>query len=242
MSIFSAISIAVFWRTTLACQPFDQRIGSFWIVLRPRGEPEGREPPRTEQPVHQGRILGDHFEDPADASEAAGLHPGVAVERVDNVALPRGPSSSKFRAVETEFARRVEGTGFARWTKPLGRYFVSVDTQAGERDCQRRRRRQGCFPRGPPVAGDSAGRELQHAGEAQHVNLYCAQPQVNGTYIQFQFETCHGVSARSTLGGTAKDSENRCSLIPTIAFATHSGGKIIPAKQGMNSRRRSRQD
>ena len=33
----------------------------------------------------------------------------------------------KFRAVETAFARRLEGTGFARWTKPLGGYFVSVD-------------------------------------------------------------------------------------------------------------------
>ena len=138
----------------------------------------------------------------------------------------------KFKAVETEFARRLEGTGFARWTKPLGGYFVSVDTQAGERECQRRRRLYGCFPRSSSVAGDCAGRELQRAfGRGQHVNLYCAQPEVNSTYyyIQFQFETCHGLSARSTFGG---HSEDRSSLIPSIAFATHSGGKAIPAKQG----------
>ena len=37
----------------------------------------------------------------------------------------------KFKAVETAFARRLEGTGFARWTKPLGGYFVSVDVRDG---------------------------------------------------------------------------------------------------------------
>jgi hypothetical protein len=33
----------------------------------------------------------------------------------------------KFKAVEAAFARRLAGTDFARWTKPLGGYFVSVD-------------------------------------------------------------------------------------------------------------------
>jgi DNA-binding transcriptional MocR family regulator len=37
----------------------------------------------------------------------------------------------KFKTVETAFARRLEGTGFARWTEPLGGYFVSVDVHEG---------------------------------------------------------------------------------------------------------------
>jgi DNA-binding transcriptional MocR family regulator len=37
----------------------------------------------------------------------------------------------KFRAVDTAFERRLQGTGFARWTKPLGGYFVSVDVHDG---------------------------------------------------------------------------------------------------------------
>jgi DNA-binding transcriptional MocR family regulator len=37
----------------------------------------------------------------------------------------------KFRAVEAAFERRLHGTGFARWTKPLGGYFISVDVHDG---------------------------------------------------------------------------------------------------------------
>ena len=37
----------------------------------------------------------------------------------------------KFKAVEAAFTRRLEGTDFARWTKPLGGYFVSVDVHEG---------------------------------------------------------------------------------------------------------------
>ena len=37
----------------------------------------------------------------------------------------------KFRAVEAAFERRLQGTGFARWSRPHGGYFVSVDVRAG---------------------------------------------------------------------------------------------------------------
>jgi len=37
----------------------------------------------------------------------------------------------KFKAVEAAFARRLQGTDFARWSKPLGGYFVSVDVYNG---------------------------------------------------------------------------------------------------------------
>jgi DNA-binding transcriptional MocR family regulator len=37
----------------------------------------------------------------------------------------------KFKAVEAAFERRLQGSGFARWTKPLGGYFVSVDVHDG---------------------------------------------------------------------------------------------------------------
>jgi DNA-binding transcriptional MocR family regulator len=37
----------------------------------------------------------------------------------------------KFKAVEAAFERRLQGTGFARWTTPLGGYFVSVDVYDG---------------------------------------------------------------------------------------------------------------
>jgi DNA-binding transcriptional MocR family regulator len=37
----------------------------------------------------------------------------------------------KFKAVEAAFQRRLQGTDFARWTKPIGGYFVSVDVHDG---------------------------------------------------------------------------------------------------------------
>jgi DNA-binding transcriptional MocR family regulator len=37
----------------------------------------------------------------------------------------------KFNAVAAAFDRRLQGTGFARWTKPPGGYFVSVDVYRG---------------------------------------------------------------------------------------------------------------
>jgi DNA-binding transcriptional MocR family regulator len=37
----------------------------------------------------------------------------------------------KFEVVETALERRLQGTGFARWTKPFGGYFVSVDVHEG---------------------------------------------------------------------------------------------------------------
>jgi DNA-binding transcriptional MocR family regulator len=37
----------------------------------------------------------------------------------------------KFGAVDAAFERRLHGTGFARWTRPLGGYFVSVDVYDG---------------------------------------------------------------------------------------------------------------
>ena len=44
--------------------------------------------------------------------------PGVAVDRVT-------------ADLQTAFERRLHGTGFARWTKPLGGYFISVDVHEG---------------------------------------------------------------------------------------------------------------
>ena len=41
----------------------------------------------------------------------------------------------KFQAVDAAFERRLKGSDFARWTKPLGGYFVSVDVCQG---CARR--------------------------------------------------------------------------------------------------------
>jgi aspartate/methionine/tyrosine aminotransferase len=37
----------------------------------------------------------------------------------------------KFKAVETAFERRLGGTDFAQWTRPIGGYFVSVDVLDG---------------------------------------------------------------------------------------------------------------
>jgi DNA-binding transcriptional MocR family regulator len=37
----------------------------------------------------------------------------------------------KFKAVDAAFERRLQGTGLARWTTPLGGYFVSVDVYDG---------------------------------------------------------------------------------------------------------------
>jgi DNA-binding transcriptional MocR family regulator len=37
----------------------------------------------------------------------------------------------KFKAIDAAFEGRLQGTGFARWTKPLGGYFVSVDAYDG---------------------------------------------------------------------------------------------------------------
>ena len=51
------------------------------------------------------------------------------IERL--MAQHRGLLEPKFKAVETALERRLQGTGFARWTKPLGGYFVSVDVHEG---------------------------------------------------------------------------------------------------------------
>jgi aspartate/methionine/tyrosine aminotransferase len=37
----------------------------------------------------------------------------------------------KFKAIDAAFERRLQGTGLASWTKPLGGYFVSVDVYDG---------------------------------------------------------------------------------------------------------------
>jgi DNA-binding transcriptional MocR family regulator len=37
----------------------------------------------------------------------------------------------KFAAIDAAFEQRLRDSGFARWTKPLGGYFVSVDVHAG---------------------------------------------------------------------------------------------------------------
>lgn len=54
-------------------------------------------------------------------------HQGI--ERL--MAAHRGLLVPKFKAVDAAFERRLQGTGFARWTKPLGGYFVSVDVHNG---------------------------------------------------------------------------------------------------------------
>ena len=37
----------------------------------------------------------------------------------------------KFEVIDAALARRLQGTGYAHWTKPLGGYFVSVDVHQG---------------------------------------------------------------------------------------------------------------
>ena len=57
----------------------------------------------------------------------------------------------KFEAVETIFANELGGLGIARWTKPRGGYFISLDTE------------KGCAARVVKLA-DEAGVKLTSAG------------------------------------------------------------------------------
>ncbi len=57
------------------------------------------------------------------------LRDQTGIERL--MAAHRKLLQPKFRAVDAALERRLQGTGFARWTKPRGGYFVSVDVLEG---------------------------------------------------------------------------------------------------------------
>jgi aspartate/methionine/tyrosine aminotransferase len=57
------------------------------------------------------------------------LRDHAGIERL--MAEHRRLLAPKFKAVDAAFERRVQGTGFARWTTPPGGYFVSVDVHEG---------------------------------------------------------------------------------------------------------------
>jgi DNA-binding transcriptional MocR family regulator len=57
------------------------------------------------------------------------LRDHAGIERL--MAAHRRLLEPKFKTVEAAFQRRLQGPGFARWTTPLGGYFVSVDVHEG---------------------------------------------------------------------------------------------------------------
>jgi aspartate/methionine/tyrosine aminotransferase len=57
------------------------------------------------------------------------LRDHAGIERL--MAAHRKLLAPKFEAVDAAFARRLQGKGIARWSKPLGGYFVSVDVLEG---------------------------------------------------------------------------------------------------------------
>jgi aspartate/methionine/tyrosine aminotransferase len=57
------------------------------------------------------------------------LRDHAGIERL--MAQHRKLLEPKFKAVDAAFGRRLQGTGFARWTTPSGGYFVSVDVHDG---------------------------------------------------------------------------------------------------------------
>jgi DNA-binding transcriptional MocR family regulator len=57
------------------------------------------------------------------------LRDHAGIERL--MAAHRKLLEPKFKAVDAAFTRRLQGKGIARWSKPLGGYFVSVDVHEG---------------------------------------------------------------------------------------------------------------
>jgi aspartate/methionine/tyrosine aminotransferase len=57
------------------------------------------------------------------------LRDHAGIERL--MAAHRKLLAPKFEAIDAVFARRLQGKGIARWSKPLGGYFISVDVLEG---------------------------------------------------------------------------------------------------------------
>ena len=105
------------------------------------------------------------------------LRDHAGIERL--MAAHRKLLAPKFEAVDAAFARRLQGRGIARWSKPLGGYFVSVDVL------------EGCAARVDALA-KRAGIQMVPAGQTFP---YCTDPRDSNLRIAPPFPELNEVSA-----------------------------------------------